>query len=85
MCLNCAYAKMSPTSNRLYNSAILQEQDGNYEQALKYITQALRYSPDDAVLNIKQAGLFQTLGKYESAISAYNNSHSYNHFPSLFS
>ena len=67
-----SYAKMSPRSNTLYNQAIMQEQEGNYAQALEHIQAALKYSPDDAVLNIKLAGLYQNLGKHQEAISAYN-------------
>ena len=70
--LSNAEAKMSAESNKLYNSAIVQEQEGNTEQALTYIQKALQYSPDDAVLNIKLAGLYSALGKYQEAISAYN-------------
>ena len=40
-----SWAKMSQQSNKLYNNAILQEQDGNYTQALNYIQKALIYSP----------------------------------------
>ena len=65
-------AKMSAQSNKLYNNAILQEQEGNYTQALEHIKKALQYSPDDAVLNIKLAGLYSHLGKHQEAISAYN-------------
>ena len=69
---NSVEAKMSAQSNKLYNSAIAQEQEGNYQRALEYILKALQYSPDDAVLNIKLAGLYTNLGKYEDAINAYN-------------
>lgn len=72
MSLNYADAKMSIQSNKLYNSAIVQEQEGNYQRALDYIQKALQYSPDDAVLNIKLAGLQANLGNYEDAITAYN-------------
>ena len=68
---NCE-AKMSAQSNKLYNSATIQEQEGNFAQALEYIKKALQYSPDDAILNIKLAGLYQHLGNYEEAIVAYN-------------
>ena len=62
---------MSAKSNQLYNNALLQEQDGNYQQALNYIDKALQYSPDDAVLNIKLAGIQESLGNYPEAIKAY--------------
>ena len=67
---NFAQAKMSDQSNKLYNSAIVQEQEGNYQRALDYILKAIQYSPDDAVLNIKLAGLYANIGKYQEAISA---------------
>ena len=69
---NIAQAKMSDQSHKLYNSAIIQEQEGNYQRALDYILRAIQYSPDDAVLNIKLAGLYAHLGKYSDAISTYN-------------
>lgn len=74
LAINFSYAeaKMSVQSNKLYNSAIVQEQEGNYQKALDYIQKALQYSPDDAVLNIKLAGLQANLGNYQEAISAYN-------------
>ena len=64
-------AKMSAQSNKLYNNAILQEQEGNYSQALNYILKAIQYSPDDAVLNIKLAGIYTNLGRYKEASDAY--------------
>ena len=76
LCVSClqtqVFAKMSSESNKLYNSAIVHEQEGNLEQALFYIQKALKYSPDDAVLNIKLAGLYSAMGKYTDAVNAYN-------------
>ena len=69
---NSVEAKMSTQSNKLYNSAIVHEQEGNYLKALEYVQKSLQYSPDDAVLNIKLAGLYANLGKYQEAIEAYN-------------
>ncbi len=68
----CSFAKMSVQSNRLYTSALAHEQEGNYKEALNYVKKALQYSPDDAVLNIKLAGLYQSLGNIDDAIGAYN-------------
>ena len=65
------YAKMSSQSYKLYNSAIAQEQAGNYQQALDYVKKALVYSPDDAILNIKIAGLYENLNQTQEAINAY--------------
>ena len=72
--INSAHAKMSAQSHDLYNRAIVQEQEGNYQRALDYVLKAIQYSPDDAVLNIKLAGLYTNLGKHQEAISAYKKS-----------
>jgi len=73
VCTN-AQAKMTSQANKLYNSAIIQEQAGNYTQALEAIQKALTLSPNDPILNIKLAGIYTNLGQTDKAIESYQNS-----------
>ena len=64
-------AKLNSQANKLYNNAILSEQKGDYNEALNCIQKAIVYAPNDAILNIKLAGIYTNLGKYNEAIDAY--------------
>ena len=67
---NWAYVNYLQVGNLIVMPTFGIEED---KQALEYIKNALKYSPEDAVLNIELAGLYQNLGDYQNAISESEN------------
>lgn len=62
---------MTPQASSLYQEACTLEYQHNYQQAVEKVLEAIKLSPDDAMLYTKLAGLYTDMDKYDDAINAY--------------
>lgn len=66
-----AYSAMSPEASSLYQEACTLEYQRNFDQAVAKVLEAIKLSPDDAMLYTKLAGLYTDMSKFDEAIQTY--------------
>ncbi len=62
---------MTPEASTLYQEACTLEYQHEYSQAVAKVLEAIKLSPDDAMLYTKLAGLYTDMDDYDKAIEAY--------------
>lgn len=70
--VNIKNTSQKSDANNYYNLAIDAIKQGNYEQAINYLTMAIQIDPDFADAYYVRAIVYKDLGDYDQAIADYN-------------
>lgn len=67
-----AYSAMSPQASSLYQEACTLEYQKNYQLAIEKVLEAVKFSPNDAMLYTKLAGLYTDTDNLDKAVQMYS-------------